>query len=187
MNPFFWKKDVPECGTCLGTVNLMGVHVCDCRGSIGQICRNCLCTLLDNANRANPGEQPRCRTCLAPYRNYRRVPGQRYITFREFVEQNDGFTFETIFGTFSCEAIVILVVTLLFWFFPFENPMIQGIATGTYAMVWVICVLFSFQFCVFIYDDYQRYLNRPQVLYVEPAITGQEPPIDALEDHPHND
>ena len=120
------EKDEPECKVCFATQNLMGVPICECRGTVGNLCRGCLRTILTDENGDERIPPPVCADCKGQYRNYRVVERQPEMTYMEYVEQNSGFTWATFFSFISWEAIFLIGINVWYWVYPFETQLFQN-------------------------------------------------------------
>ena len=179
------RNDVPECKICFDTQNLMGVPVCECRGTVGNICRKCFLTLLNQPRRL----RAHCRDCNKPYRNYCLTYRQREISYNEYMNQTQGLTLGVIAGTFAWESIIIVIFNLLYWFLPIPDTQ-QGFITAVYLIVMGIFIVMNLEFGREIYQAFSRYWNRPAtevggvipvIPRLETVIQIEEPDIPAID------
>ena len=153
------RSEVPECKICFTSDNLMGVPVCECRGSVGSICRNCLFTILGNS--IEGGQQRHiCADCHRPYRNYSLDYRQSDISYNEYMNETDGLSYGRIGATFSCEAIIIIIFNLIYWLLPIPANQ-QSFLTIVYMVIMGIFIIVNIAFGRDIYRDVVRYRNRP--------------------------
>ena len=170
------EEQIPECKVCYTTENLMGVPVCECRGSMGNICCDCLRTILNNQRRI----VPLCPDCSRPYRNYRVVRAQ-HISYNDYMTQNNGLTYTTISYMSFGGVCYLTLVNLWYWLSSFSEEW-QPLFTTIYLVLMFIFVMSGTRLGVSIFEDITRYRNRGHVGRVFPVLTNEDNTVLPIDD-----